>query len=182
MSFRHILKSFACVVAALFVAGCIVVKDAGPYWDTAQIDEALEGRWNEAEVQPGRKADWVMFTRDTDRNALVMLSDDDDEPLYARSIEIAGKTFMLMRKDGEDELMMHRYAVDGGTLTMLNPNNEKLEDFEGWNPVPEQAYVEDNVAIIEQLNDDTMALLEKLAADPAYWQTGAVFRRQAAAE
>lgn len=182
MSFNRVFKSFVCAVAALFATGCIVVRDAGPYWDAAQIDAALEGRWNEAEVQPGRKADWVLFTRDADRKALVMLSDDDDEPLYARSIKIAGKTFMLMRKDGGGEFMMHRYAVDGDTLTMLNPNVDKLEDFEGWNPVPEQAYVEDNVAIIEQLNDDTMALLEKLAADETYWQAGAVFRRQAAAE
>jgi hypothetical protein len=110
------------VVAALFLASCIPVEDFGVYWERAQPDPRLPGKWRV--VVPGPDPGPVPFVRIVRKGAGFEMSGEDEEGRrdpskpsdLIRTLTVGRYQFILMRTAGQNAGLLWRYRIRANAL------------------------------------------------------------------
>lgn len=152
-SLRGVVRAFF-MLLPLALSACIVVQDFGKTWEQGFDDPCVQ-RIAEATVLEGNPRGLPIEQ-------------------IARSLKVSAHTFLMLRERPEDiGGSLYRYAVNtdapGGEYVAYRLNEAKREEFtrEYGEKVP--VIITDEAATIPELNDESLALLARIADREDYW-------------
>lgn len=149
----RLLRSAPTLVAALALAGCILVEDFGKRWSSAEPDACL------------RKLSESLYATEFRRDPTGMEMDD-----LARAITIDGQHYLLLKKETDDVGgRLYRFTVHNGIFQRYRLDPAMRDTFEKEYPDAPVSLKRDTVKL-DTLDAKTEALLTDIANKPEYWQ------------
>ena len=184
IAFRKLATTaLAATATALFITGCIPVKDVSRGWDMGAPDEGLVGKW----VGKNSDTDTVAFAM-TDADFLVTAGSSGLEG-GVRTIELGEHKFMIvaglrpalegfdtMDEDSKSGNLL-KYTIVDGTLTIFQFDSSALETAIDNGDV-EGIHNDDEATTVLELDDATLAWLEDVAEDDAVWSDTVYVRQE----
>ena len=148
------LRNIILLAALVLLSSCLQVKDFGKYWDEGKFDACI--------------AD--ILKNDFEPDEIVKL---DEPTLLWRVLHIGDYHFLMMKSDAADAGGdMVRIGVEAGKLVIYGLNPGMQEAFKTQYPDSGVVLNGNGVGVtatVQVLDDDTVALIEKVAADKKYW-------------
>ena len=179
---KFFTTTLAATATALFITGCIPVKDVSRGWDMGAPDEGLVGQW----VGKNSDTDTVAFAM-TDADFLVTAGSSGLEG-GVRTIELGEHKFMIIAGlrpalegfDTMDESSksgnLLKYTIVDGTLTIYQFDSSTLETAIDNGDV-EGIHNDDEATTLLELDDATLDWIESIADDDDAWSDTVYVRK-----
>lgn len=175
------LKFFLILPFLLLLQACIVVEDAGIYWDKAILDIALEGSWKKTNKDHKKKG---CYTFAVDGKSYRSVKGTKIEKGLYRTLVVGSHKFFIIKyisdgKEIEKEFyVLVKYKVLNDSLTLYRSDLKGKEDIL-------RSYLNKNISLgdkskgiaIKKLDEDAISTLEKLAGHTEFWKKAETYKR-----
>lgn len=147
---RRLLRILMPVMFAVTLSGCIVVQDFGTYWNKGTQDTCI--------LQ-------IVEITMLEGNARGVPTAE-----LARTLKLGPHRFLMLR-DRPNDIggNLYRYEVKNGEYIAYRLNNDMQQRFLERYGNNKLVTLTNETATISQLNDESVKLLQAVAAEPDYW-------------